>query len=284
VRVGLHECAKAVLTLLKYAVVTLGAAYLLVLLLLYAFQERLIFLGDPLPADHRFAFDQTFEEVPIPVEGATLDALHFTQPGARGLVFFIHGNAGNLATWTTGVDFYRKAGYDLFMFDFRGYGKSSGRISGEAQLHADVRAAYDAIAPRYAGRPIVIYGRSLGSGLAARLALDVDPALLVLVTPYSSLEAVARRLYPWAPAALLRYPLRTDALLPRLRTPLVLLHGTRDLVIPVEQSRTLRDLARAPAELVTVEGAGHNDLQEYPAYREALLRALDRAAGLHRPP
>ena len=188
------------------------------LALLYFAQERLIFPSTKLPADHAFRFgQQRFAEVRIPVPGATLHALHFTQPEPRGLVFFLHGNAGNLQTWTTGVDFYRHVNYDLFILDYRGYGKSTGTIDGEDQLHADVRAAWDAIAPRYRDLPIVIYGRSLGTGLAARLARDVPPALLVLVTPYSSLAAAARRAFPMAPDFLLKYRLRTDTLIGDVR-------------------------------------------------------------------
>src|SRR5438045_9788132 len=112
------------LTALKYIAIALAGTYLVVLVLLYFFQERLIFLGDPLPADHRFRFPQPFEELRVPVPGATLDALLFRQPQPRGLVFFIHGNAGNLESWGQGAEFYRQANYDVFMFDFRGYGRS----------------------------------------------------------------------------------------------------------------------------------------------------------------
>ncbi len=142
-----------------------AAAYLALLGMLYLRQEALIFPGTKLPDEFKFDFGpQRFNEIRIEVPGASLDALQFTQPNPRGLVFFIHGNAGNLSTWTTGLDFYRRINYDLFMFDYRGYGKSSGHIESEAQLHADVRAAWDAIAPRYRDKPIVVYGRSLGTG------------------------------------------------------------------------------------------------------------------------
>ena len=201
--------------------VALGAiAYAAVLGALYFKQERLIFPGRPLATQFQFHFDQRFEELHIPVPGATLDALHFMQDQPRGLVFFLHGNAGNLQTWTTGIDFYRRVNYDLFILDYRGYGKSTGAIESEAQLHADVRAAWSAIAPRYRGKPIVIYGRSLGTGLAAKLAADVDAQLLVLVSPYSSLAAAAKEEYPFAPEWLLKYPLRTDQVIGNVKCPL----------------------------------------------------------------
>lgn len=270
----LPHVSTALLVLLAVAAVVYAAA----LAVLYLVQERVLFPGAPLPADHAFHFGVPFEEVRIGVPGAHLSALHFRQPRPRGLVFFIHGNAGNLETWTTGLDFYARVGYDLFIFDFRGYGKSTGRVTSEAELHADVRAAYDAIAPAYADLPIVIYGRSLGSGLAVELARHVRCDLVVLVTPYSSMASIARRVYPWAPARLLKYPLRSDAIIGQVTAPLMLLHGTRDMLIPVDESLKLMAHATAPVELVTVEGASHNDVHEYPLYLERLAARL-RAIG-----
>jgi pimeloyl-ACP methyl ester carboxylesterase len=269
--VGMRRAAVSLL-------LALALGYAVLLALLYLNQERLIFPGTRLPADYRFDFAQRFEEIQVAVPGGSLDALLFTQPQPRGLVFFIHGNAGNLATWTTGLDFYRRVNYDLFIFDFRGYGKSTGRIESEAQLFADVRAAWDAVAPRYRDTPVVIYGRSLGTPLAARLAREVSPRLLVLVTPFTSLDTIRKRTYPFAPAWLLKYPLRTDAEIPAVHSPILFVHGTDDELIPLSDSEGLRALARSPTELLLVTGAGHNDLQEFASYREGLAARLIAAA------
>ena len=193
-------------------------------------------------------------------------------------MFFIHGNAGNLETWTTGLDFYRRVGFDLFIFDFRGYGKSTGRMTSEADLHADVRAAYDAIAGEYAGLPIVVYGRSLGSGLAVELARHVRAELVVLVTPYSSMVSIARHVYPWAPSLLLKYPLRTDTIIGQVKAPLMLLHGTRDLLIPIEESLALMALARSPCGAHDHRGRGPQRHPRVPALRRAARRAARRAS------
>lgn len=257
----------------------LAVGYVGTLCALYFAQERLIFPAARLPEDHVFRFDQPFEELRVAVPGGSLDALHFMQPDPRGLVFFLHGNSGNLETWTTGLDFYRRVNYDLFIFDYRGYGKSTGVIDSEDQLNADVRAAWNSIVPRYSGKPIVIYGRSLGTGLAARLARDVDPALLVLVTPYTSLAASAKRAYPLVPEWVLKYPLRTDTIIGDVRSPVLLLHGTKDTLIPIADSERLKALVRAPVELFAVDGAGHNDIHRFPSYLDALADRLARAAG-----
>jgi uncharacterized protein len=243
---------------------------------LYLAQERIIYPGSKLPPDYKFSFDQPFKEVQIAVPGASLNALHIMQPAPRGLLFFIHGNGGDLSTWTTGADFYRQVNYDLFIFDYRGYGKSTGKIQSEAQLHADVRAAWDAIAPQYRDRniPIVVYGRSLGTGLAVQLAREVDPALLILVSSYTSLLAASKRAYAIAPDWILKYPLRTDAIIGEVKSPILMFHGKQDELIPYTDSEQLRKHVRTPSSLLFVDGAGHNDIHQFPVYLEALAARL----------
>lgn len=248
--------------------------YGLVLALLWWGQESLLFLPTRLPPDHRLVLERDVHERTIDVDGARLHALHLKLPAPRGVVFFLHGNAGNLESWFVDLGVFRRANYDLFMIDYRGYGKSSGRIESEAQLLADVKAAWDAVAPSYAGRKRVLFGRSLGSGPAATLALEVQPDLTILVSPYASMRALAAEVYPWVPSALLRYPLATDQAVAQLRTPLLLLHGERDDIIPPHHAQALQR-AQPQARLHIVKGAGHNDLQAFDEYVAVLHRALD---------
>ena len=249
-------------------------------------QERLIFHPTPLPADHRFQLPADVHEATVDVPGARLHALHLRLPQPDGLVFYLHGNAGNLASWFVNLDFWRGLNVDLFMVDYRGFGKSSGRITSQAELLADVQAAWQAVAPAYAGRPVVLAGRSLGTGLAAQLsaALPADqrPAQLLLVSPYRSLQALADAHYPLVPGALLRYPMRTDQALQALaaapgpRPSVVLLHGAQDALIPADHSTALAALVPG-AQVAIIAGAGHADLQEVPVYLDAVRQAV-RAA------
>jgi alpha-beta hydrolase superfamily lysophospholipase len=248
--------------------------YGLVLALLWWGQERLLFLPTRLAPDYRLVLDRDVHERTIDVDDARLHALHLKLPAPRGVVFFLHGNAGNLESWFVDIDFFRQANFDLFMIDYRGYGKSTGRIESEDQLHADTKAAWDAIAAEYAGRKRVLFGRSLGSGLAVPLALQVQPDLTILVSPYASMRALAAEVYPWVPLALLRYPLATDVAVTRLRTPLLLVHGERDDLIAPHHSDALKR-AHPQARLHIVKGAGHNDLQVFDDYLRALREALD---------
>ena len=228
-----------------------------------------------MPATFRFALESDVQETWIEVPGARLNALHLRLPRPDGVVFFLHGNAGNLDSWFVNAGFYRQANLDLFMIDYRGYGKSSGRIESQAQLEADVRTAWAAVAPRYAGQRRVIYGRSLGTGLAATLAAEVQPELTVLVSPFESMAALAGEHYPWVPSVLLRYPLRSDLVLPRIRGPVWMAHGDQDDLIPPQHAERL--LARLPqAQLLRVLGAGHGDIHQSDIYLDGLRVALRR--------
>jgi pimeloyl-ACP methyl ester carboxylesterase len=240
-------------------------------------QEKLLFVPDVLPADQPLAKAPDIHEVSVEVAGARLSALHLRLPDPKGVVFFLHGNAGSLANWFVNPDYYRRVNFDLFMLDYRGFGKSTGRIQSEAQLHADVRAAWSTIASRYADRKVVVYGRSLGTGLAVRLGAEMSatrpPDLTVLVSPYRSMVSLATEHFPWVPQAVMRYPLRTDALIGQVRGPILIVHGERDTLIPPDHSESLKLLA-PQANLLRVPGAGHNDLQDFDMYLGALARAL----------
>jgi uncharacterized protein len=238
----------------------------------YISQEKLIFHPSTLPPSHQFTLPNV-SEVSVPVEGATLSAMHFRHPDSKGLVFFLHGNGGTLATWLRSTDFYRNNRFDVFMIDYRGYGKSTGKIESEAQLHADVRAAWDRIAPQYAGKPRVIFGRSLGTTLAAKLSADVQPEQTFLISPFFNLNAMREDHYRYLPRFLMRYTFATNEWLPKIKTPVTILHGEIDGLINISHAERLR--ATSPrVELVKIRGGDHNNLQELPEYNGALSERL----------
>ena len=236
-------------------------------------QEALLFAPQRLPQDHVFKFGDDVQERWVEVPGARLNALHLQLPNPKGVVFFLHGNSGNLQSWFVNTDFYRRANFDMFMIDYRGYGKSSGSIQSQAQLESDVLAAWNQMAPQYAGKRRVVFGRSIGTGLASSLAARVQPEQTVLVSPYESMLALAQQHYPWVPAALLRYPLRSDLVVPQLQGALLLAHGEQDTLIPPVHSQKLQQLL-PNAKLTLVPGAGHNDLQRFDVYLGAVRAAM----------
>ncbi|MEJ8836132.1 alpha/beta hydrolase [Ramlibacter sp. AN1133] len=255
------------------------ALYLGTLAFLWWRQERLLFYPEPLPASYPLATAPDIHERTVAVAGAQLSVLQLKVPDAKGVVFYLHGNAGNLARWFSNADFYRAARFDLVMPDYRGYGKSTGAIAGVEQLRADMRAVWDAFAGEYRGKRIVVFGRSLGTALAADLAEQLSseghaPQLTVLVSPYSSLRELTAEFYPWVPGALLRYPLDTGSHLPGIRGTVLLVHGEDDALIALRHSRHLQQVLPS-ARLLVVPGAGHNDVHEFALYRQVLGQALD---------
>ena len=262
---------------LAAAAAALALLWALAVALLAWRQEWLIFRPHTLPADWVFDKGTDVHERWIEVPGGRLNALHLKLPAPDGVVFFLHGYGGSLEGWFGNLDIYRRANLDLFMIDYRGYGKSPCCITSEAQLHADVRAAWLAIAADYAGQARVFYGRSLGTGLAAVLAAEVQPELTILGSPYLGMAALAEEHYPWVPKAVLRYPLSTAEALARVKTPVLMLHGTEDRLIDVSHARRLKAL-RPQSTLVEIEGAAHNDVARFEAYREAVAAALAQVA------
>jgi pimeloyl-ACP methyl ester carboxylesterase len=259
---------------------TLGAVALLVLAAwlaalgsLWLAQEKLLFKPVALDASVALVREADVHERFVDIPGARLSVLELRLPNPRGVVFYLHGNSGNLGDWFVNTGLYRRANFDLVMLDYRGFGKSTGRITSEAQLHADVEAVWRDVAPRYQGLRVVFQGRSLGTGLAVALAAKVQPDLTLLASPYSSMAALARLHYPWVPAAVLRYPLRTDHTIAAITTPVVLIHGENDQLVPLSHSEALQQLCRH-ARLVRVAGAGHADLQDFEPYGHAVTQAL----------
>jgi uncharacterized protein len=258
----------------------IGAIYVGAVGWLYFRQERLLFEPDPLPLDEPICDDPDAREFFIDVPGARLSVAHMQCPNPRGVFFFLHGNSGNLRKWFVELDAFRQANFDVVMFDYRGFGKSSGQIESEEQLRADVNAVWAHFAPMYEGRRVVISGQSLGTGLAAGLAAQLcsdgrAPDLTLLVSPYSSMRALAAELYPWVPAQVLRYPLHTLEHAAKLLGPVMLIHGEKDELIPIRHSEELVSAMRS-AQLLRVDGAGHSDVHRFPTVRQALLSALGR--------
>ena len=258
----------------------IGAIYAGAVSWLYFRQERLLFEPDTLQHDDPICTDPDTREFFIDVPGARLSVAQMTRPDARGVFFFLHGNSGNLKKWFVELDAFRQANFDVVMFDYRGFGKSSGQIESEEQLRADVAAVWAHFARVYEGKRVVISGQSLGTGLAAGLAAQLGaeghaPDLTLLVSPYSSMRALAAELYPWVPLQVLRYPLHTLEHAAKLLGPVMLIHGEMDELIPIHHSETLCKLMRS-AELVRVIGAGHGDVHQFPSVRKALASALGR--------
>jgi pimeloyl-ACP methyl ester carboxylesterase len=171
---------------------------------------------------------------------------------------------------------YQQANYDLFIFDYRGYGKSTGKIESEKQLLDDIEKAWHSVIDEYKNKKIVIYGRSLGTSLATHLAKKFDPDLLVLVSPFTSMLEMAQSQYPFLPKLdwLVRYPLRSDQWIQQVNCKTLFLHGSNDTLIPTEHSYRLQALINAPNQLFIINNAGHNDIHRFDEYHQKIIEAL----------
>lgn len=259
-------------------VLFLLVAYGLICLLVYYAQERLIFVPERNGPGTRYNFGLPFEELRIQVEGATLHALYFSAAAigveTKGIIVYFHGNAGSLRTWGGVAPDLVPRGYDLLIVDYRGYGQSTGQIENELQLHRDMDAVYAVARARYEPDKIILFGRSLGAPLAARLAAQHTPRLLILEAPFYSIEAMARRMLPFIPTSLLKYPMKTHAWLEYVESPILILHGTADEVVPFADGERLLYHVKSPTSFHAIEGGRHNDLARFSTYQAALDMAL----------
>ena len=227
-----------------------------------------------------------FEEVFIGVEpGVKVHAWFIkagTEPGF-GTVLFSHGNAGNIADRIDRVLSLRPLGMDFLLYDYRGYGRSTGDL-GEEGTYRDGRAVYDYLVQQRGVDParLVLMGESLGCAISVQLALDRRAAGLILEAPFASIAHMASAVYPFLPLGpFIRTRYDNLKKIPRLKMPLLVLQGTMDEVIPPVQGRMLFDAAPEPKRYVAVEGAHHNDVYVVGSvpYREALSDFIRRATG-----
>jgi len=250
--------------------------YLLICTALYFFQEKLLFFPDKLDKNHVFSFNQTFEELNIKIkEGKLINGLLFKADSAKGLVFYLHGNAGSLEKWGRVATRYTDLHYNLFILDYPGYGKSDGGIYSKTQLFDAIQTAYDDMKERFHEDSIIVLGYSIGTGLAAHLAARNHPKLLILQAPYYSLADMMRHTYPIIPTFLLKYKLQTNEYLKDCKMPVVIFHGDRDEVIYYGSSLKLNEEMKRGDTLITLHGQGHNGMTDNSDYAAAIKTILE---------
>lgn len=246
-------------------------AYIGLHFIMYALQERFIFLETELHAEHNFNFRADFEEHFLEHEnGEKINALLFNPADtSKGTILYFHGNSRNLQRWGHMANSFLVRGYQVLMIDYRGYGKSDGEPS-EANLKADGQLAYDWIKNNFPDQAIIIYGRSLGTGVASYVAGHNPAQKLILETPFNNMTDVAKSRYPFL---FLPYPLRvqfpSDEYLQKVDYPIYIFHGTADRVIPFTAAEKLKDILKPEDKFYTVENGRHNNLNNFPEVKNA---------------
>ncbi|HMB58881.1 MAG TPA: alpha/beta hydrolase [Xanthomonadales bacterium] len=271
-------------------ITVVASVYVLLALLLYLFQDRMVFLADmpgraltASPADIGLAFDNvsilTRDEerlhgwyVPA---GLQVDSPVAVQ--ARGVVLFLHGNAGNISHRLDSIAIFHQLGLDTLIIDYRGYGESSGRPS-EAGTYLDAQAAWDYLVNerQVAAEQIIVFGRSLGGAVGTWLASRSNPAAVIIESSFTSGVDMARRLYPVFPARLItriRYPV-VDYV-GQLRCPVLVVHSRDDEIIPFAMGQALFAASPEPKTLLELRGDHNNGFfvsrEDYVAGLEAFI-------------
>lgn len=245
------------------------------MVLVYLVQERFIFKPEKLKQDFVYKYDIPFKELFIDIEpGVRINGLHFFAKKPLGLILYFHGNTRSIKGWAKySKDFYRYR-YDVVLVDYRGFGKSTGRKN-EKQMLKDMQVVYDTLAVQYHENQIIVYGRSLGSGFAAKLASDNSPRYLILDAPYYNFAKAVQRFIPILPMRyVLRYQLQTDKWIRKVNCHTYIIHGSKDWLIPISQSEKLQQLNPGKITLITIEGGGHNNLPSFPEYHNFLRDIL----------
>lgn len=251
------------------------AGYAIITIIAYLIQEKLIFKPEKLTQDFKYIYDVPFKELFFDVEpGVRINGLHFYVNEPNGLILYFHGNTRSIKGWARyAKDFYRYS-YDVVLVDFRGFGKSTGR-RGEQVMYSDMQFVYDELKARYQEHHMIIYGRSLGSGFAAKLASENSPRYLILDAPYYSFRKAVQRFIPILPMKyVLRYHITTNKWIRKVNCHTYILHGTKDWLIPIKQSEQLQQLNPRKITLMRIHGGGHNDLPTFPEYHNFIRDIL----------
>lgn len=238
-----------------------AAAYALVGLAAYLGQRKLMYFPDrerTQPAEVGLAGVE--ERVLATPDGERVIAWYGKARPEQPTLLYFHGNGGSLAVRAARIQRFMAEGWGVYMMTYRGYGGSTGHPT-EANNMADAPLAYDALAREVGPKSIILYGESLGSGIAVRLATERDVAGVILDAPYTSIVDVAAAAYPFLPVrALLIDRYETSKYIARVKVPLLVLHGELDPVVPVAMGREVARLANEPKRLVTFPDGGHSDL------------------------
>ncbi len=244
--------------------------------MLYIFQDRFLFKPEKLPKDFQFDYtNQEIEEYNVETrDGAVINGVRFKAKTPKGVVFYLKGNSKSIKGWGKfAVDFTRH-GYDVIMVDYRGFGKSTGRRTQKA-VKRDMQVIYNKIKDNVTEKYIILYGRSLGSGFATKLASMNNPRMLILDAPYYSLSKVAKKFIPFMPLSLLiKFPMPTYKWLKYVNCPIHIIHGTDDKLIPYKTSVKLSKIKPDRTKLYTVIGGGHKNLNNFESYHKMLSEII----------
>lgn len=253
--------------------------YALIGIALFYLQDYILFHPAVIERNVPYKFDVPFEEVDLALNDAdTINLVKFFTKDSvkKGVVLYFHGNKGNINRFARFVNNFTSKGYEVWVEDYPGYGKSVGNRS-EKILYQQAEQIYTLAATKFAKDSIVIYGKSLGSGIAAYLAAVKGCRQLILETPYYSIVSLFDAYAPFYPnSRMIKYKIPTHEYLQDLKIPVTIFHGTDDGVINYSNAAKLKPYLKPTDRFITIEGGSHNDLNNFTLYHRVLDSLLQR--------
>ncbi|KFF11560.1 hydrolase [Chryseobacterium soli] len=251
-------------------------AYAFICVAVYFYQEQIIFYPEKLSENYSYDFGGNFEEISIYTKDKKkINSVLFKVENPRGVIFYLHGNAGSIKGWGEVAKLYNHMNYDVFIIDYRGYGKSEGGIESKEQLFSDVKLAYEEVKKRYSENKIIILGYSLGTGLASKLASQENAKLLILQAPYYSIEDEMNQKFSFLPKFLLKYNIETYDYLKTVRSPVIIFHGNKDEVINYKASLKLKANFKKGDRLILLKDQSHNGITDNLDYQNSMKTILE---------
>lgn len=253
---------------------------------LYFNQEWMMMRYTPLPQEFTYPFAEKHEELFFDREdGGRVNALLYTVENPKGVVLYVHGRGGNMEyPWGKVHKDFSRRGYNTLIFDYRGFGKSTGAMTQDAFL-SDALCAYDYLHERYPDKPMVVYGVSFGSGIATYVASKRPATTLILEAPYySMIDLIPRLGYmipQWILKIIIKFPLYSHDWIQGVGCPIYIFHGKLDELIPYNSSERLLKHVKShvPAALITLKNGKHNYLSRHPVYQKTLDQILHKSSG-----
>ena len=251
--------------LLKWVKIVL-LIYVLGAIALYFLQDAILFRPISLKSNYKYDFPEKHEDINIPVnDNSNLNFIRFfsTDTVTKGVVLYFHGNKKNISWYAKYPPFFTRHGYEVWMIDYPGYGKSTGRLT-EDNLYRWADYLYRFAKSKFSPDSIIIYGKSMGTGIASHLASKQVCKRLILETPYYDYPSILKTFLPFYPIDwILRYHVPTHRHLLHTHIPVTIFQGTDDRIVTYRNAERLKAFLKPEDEFITIDGGSHNDLYKF---------------------
>jgi alpha-beta hydrolase superfamily lysophospholipase len=260
------------ITLIFYIKITL-LVYALIGSVLFILQDHLLFHPESVETAHNYGFNQAFEESVIPLDATTkFHVVHFTVPDSiqKGVVLYFHGNRKNIGHYAAFAKNFTRNNYEVWMIDYPKFGKSTGELT-EENLYEGALQLYMLAKLNFKPSQIILYGKSMGTGIATQLASIRDCKQLILETPYYSMESLlGRYLFMYPLSKLLHFKLPSNEYIQKVTAPVAIFHGTDDGVIAYSNAKRLTTHFKKGDEFITIKDGTHLNLNNFKLMQDKL--------------